>query len=149
MVTGSQPYGAYCGYHTQVTTTDGSGIRYANIPYILDTDLFAGPHVGSCGMNYVNKANTVFGNGIFDGYSIVVGHEYAEAVTDPDNMLDVQDGWNDAQTSENGDKCAWIDPGSGQGASQNLKLKTGTFAVQSMWSNAFDKGAGGCVVSYP
>jgi serine protease len=149
VVTGSQPYGEYCGYHTQVTTTDGSGIRYANIPYILDTDLFAGPHVGSCGMNYVNKANTVFGNGIFDGFSIVVGHEYAEAVTDPDNMVDVQDGWNDAQTSENGDKCAWIDPGSGQGASQNLKLRTGTFAVQSMWSNAFDHGAGGCVVSYP
>ncbi|HEX4819546.1 MAG TPA: hypothetical protein VFV00_05020 [Acidimicrobiales bacterium] len=150
VVTGSQPYGEYCGYHTQVTNPDGSGgIRYANIPYILDTDLFNGPHIGGCGMNYVNQKNTVFGNGIFDGFSIVVGHEYAEAVTDPDNMLGVQDGWNDAQTSENGDKCAWIDPGSGQGASQNLKLKTGTFAVQSMWSNAFDNGAGGCVVSYP
>jgi serine protease len=133
-----------------VTATDGSaGIRYAYIPYILDTDLFNGPHAGGCGMNFVNAKNTAFGNGIFDGFSIVVGHEYAEAVTDPDNTLGVQDGWNDAQTSENGDKCAWNAPGSGQGASQNLRLRTGTFAVQSMWSNAFDGGAGGCVVSYP
>src|SRR5438309_3250208 len=28
-------------------------------------------------------------------------HEYGEAVTDPDNSFSNQDGWNDAQTSEN------------------------------------------------
>ncbi len=60
-------------------------------------------------MHNVNATSDAFGNGIFDGWSIVTGHEYAEAVTDPDNFASVQDGWNDDQTSENGDKCAWID----------------------------------------
>ena len=50
----------------------------------------------------MNATSNAFGNGIFDGYSIVVGHEYAEAVTDPDNFFSNQDGWNDAQGSENG-----------------------------------------------
>ncbi len=60
-------------------------------------------------MHNVNATSDAFGNGIFDGYSIVTGHEYAEAVTDPDNFASVQDGWNDAQGSENGDKCAWLE----------------------------------------
>ena len=149
VVTGSQPFGAYCGYHSEVTPTNGAphGLRYSFIPYILDADLSPTSAIAGCGMNFVNKTNTVAGNGVFDGFSMVVGHEYAEAVTDPDS-LPIQDGWNDAQTSENGDKCAWITPGSGQGASQNLALRTGKFAMQSMWSNAFAKGAGGCVVGY-
>jgi len=58
-------------------------------------------------MNSVNVISDDFGHGVFDGYSIVVGHEYAEAVTDPDNFASDQDGWNDVQGSENGDKCAW------------------------------------------
>jgi hypothetical protein len=150
VVTGSQPFGAYCGYHSEVTPTGGAahGLRYSFIPYTLDADLSPTSALAGCGMNFVNKRNTVAGNGIFDGFSMVVGHEYSEAVTDPDGWP-TQDGWNDIQTSENGDKCAWISPGSGQGASQNLTLRTGKFAVQSMWSNAFDKGAGGCVVTYP
>ena len=60
-------------------------------------------------MHNVNATSDAFGNGIFDGWSIVTGHEYAEAVTDPDNFVAWQDGWLDAQGSENGDKCAWID----------------------------------------
>jgi len=54
-------------------------------------------------MDSVN-ADDAFGHGYFDGYSIVAGHEYAEAVTDPGNQNGTQNGWNDAQTSENGDK---------------------------------------------
>ena len=53
-------------------------------------------------MHIVNATSNSFGNGIFDGWSIVIGHEYSEAVTDPDNFFAIQDGWNDAQTSENG-----------------------------------------------
>jgi hypothetical protein len=49
--------------------------------------------------------------------------------------------------AENGDKCAWIS--SGQGASTDISLTTGTFAVQSLWSNAFNSGSGGCVLTYP
>jgi len=42
---------------------------------------------------------------------------------------------------------AWIS--SGQGASADVRLTTGTFPVQSLWSNAFNSNAGGCVLSYP
>jgi hypothetical protein len=39
-----------------------------------------------------------------------------------------------------------------QGASQNIALgaKSGAnnYAVQSLWSNAFNGGAGGCVITY-
>ena len=52
-----------------------------------------------------------------------------------------QDGWLDAQGSENGDKCAWLD-------TQNITLGGHAFAVQPMWSNeAFDATGNGCVVS--
>ena len=87
------------------------------------------------------RRSNAFGNGIFDGWSIVTGHEYAEAVTDPDNFATWQDGWLDAQGSENGDKCAWTD-------TQNITLGSHAFAVQPLWSNeAFDATGNGCVVS--
>jgi serine protease len=133
----------YCGYHSQTTSVDGVGntqrVQYAFIPF-LNMDW---PEVGTtgCGMHNVNAASDRFGNGIFDGYSIVTGHEYSEAVTDPDNILSDQDGWNDAQGSENGDKCAWTD-------TQNIGLGTHQFAVQPLWSNeAYDATGNGCAVS--
>ena len=133
----------YCGYHTQTTSIDGLGnpfrIQYAFIPF-QNMD-WPGLGTGGCGMHNVNATSNAFGNGIFDGYSIVVGHEYAEAVTDPDNFFANQDGWNDAQGSENGDKCAWIE-------TQNITLGGHQFAIQPMWSNeAFDAGKDGCAVS--
>jgi serine protease len=133
----------YCGYHTQTSTVDGLGnterLQYAFIPWLNEN----WPVVGTtgCGMHNVNATSDAFGNGIFDGYSIVTGHEYAEAVTDPDNFASVQDGWNDVQGSENGDKCAWI-------GTQNITLGTHQFAVQPLWSNqAYDATGNGCVVS--
>jgi hypothetical protein len=132
----------YCGYHSQTTSVDGLGnpdrIQYAFIPWLNEN----WPGIGEgCGMHNVNATSNAFGNGIFDGYSIVMGHEYAEAVTDPDNFFGTQDGWNDDQTSENGDKCAWTD-------TQNIALAGHQFAVQPLWSNeAFDATGNGCVVS--
>jgi hypothetical protein len=133
----------YCGYHTQTTSLDGLGnpyrIEYAFIPW-LNTN-WPGLGTGGCGMHNVNATSTTFGNGIFDGWSIVVGHEYSEAVTDPDNFFSIQDGWNDAQGSENADKCAWT-------GTQNITLGGRPYAIQPMWSNeAFDAGGNGCVVS--
>jgi len=133
----------YCGYHTQTSSIDGLGnpyrIQYAFIPW-LNTNC-PGVGTGGCGMHFVNSTSNSFGNGIFDGWSIVTGHEYAEAVTDPDNYFSNQDGWNDASGSENGDKCAWTN-------TQNITLGTHAFAVQPMWSNeAFDAGKDGCAVS--
>jgi hypothetical protein len=133
----------YCGYHTQTTSLNGAGnpyrIEYAFIPW-LNTN-WPGLGTGGCGMHNVNATSTAFGNGIFDGWSIVVGHEYSEAVTDPDNFVSIQDGWNDAQGSENADKCAWTD-------TQNITLAGRPYAIQPMWSNeAFDATGNGCIVS--
>jgi hypothetical protein len=133
----------YCGYHTQTTSVNGIGnplrVQYAFIPFLNMN--WPGVGTGGCGMHNVNATSTPFGNGIFDGYSIVVGHEYSEAVTDPDNFATIQDGWNDAQGSENADKCAWTND-------QNISLGGRLFAVQPMWSNeAFDAGKDGCAVS--
>ncbi len=133
----------YCGYHTQTTSVDGLGnpyrIQYAFIPFLNMN--WPGIGTSGCGMHNVNATSDAFGHGVFDGYSIVGGHEYAEAVTDPDNFASVQDGWNDAQGSENGDKCAWYH-------TQNVTLGATSFAVQPLWSNeAFDAGKDGCQVS--
>ena len=123
---------AYCGYHTQTTSINGLGnpyrIEYSFIPW-QNTDWVA---VG-CGEHNVNATSNSFGNGIFDSWSIVVGHEYSEAVTDPDNFTSVQDGWNDDQTSENADKCAW-------NGDQNITLGGKPFAIQPMWSNEASAG---------
>lgn len=134
----------YCGYHSQTTSLDGYGnpyrIEYAFIPFLNA----AWPGIGAsgCGMHFVNATSNAFGNGIFDGYSIVTGHEYAEAVTDPDNYFSNQDGWNDAQGSENGDKCAWAPE------TRNIALGGHDFAVQALWSNeAFDAGRDPCALS--
>ncbi len=118
----------YCAYHTSTTSSFGS-IAWTNMPYI--TDAGAG-----CGAGFVNAGSAT------DGITIVGGHEFAETVTDqfPNG------GWLDASGTEIGDKCAWIS--SGQGASTNISLSTGTFPVQSLWSNAFNGGAGGCVTSF-
>jgi serine protease len=133
----------YCGYHSQTTSIDGLGnpdrIQYAFIPWLNEN--WPGVGTTGCGMHNVNASSDAFGNGIFDGYSIVTGHEYAEAVTDPDNFFSDQDGWNDAQGSENGDKCAWTN-------TQNISLGGHAFSVQPLWSNeAYDATGNGCVVS--
>jgi hypothetical protein len=131
---GATAYGSvYCAYHSETGHVSGHGVRYAFMPYV--------PEQGAgCGANSVNKQNNAFGNGYLDGYSIVAGHEYAEAVTDPGNQMGVQDGWNDASGSENGDKCAWT-------GLQNISLGGNSFAVQPLWSNEAAGGQGACAVT--
>ncbi|MBJ7599807.1 MAG: hypothetical protein DLM67_16615 [Candidatus Nephthysia bennettiae] len=104
----------WCAYHW----ASNSGVAFGYIPYMPDAG-------GSCGRNSVNSG------GVFDGFSIVGGHEYAEAVTDPYP----DSGWIDASGGENGDKCAWT-----FGLS-NIQLGGRQYAVQPTWSNA----ANGCV----
>ena len=120
----------YCAWHSS-TSTSGGTLAYTNLPYMSDAG-------ASCGQNFVNRSS-----GLLDGVSIVGGHEYAETITDafPNG------GWLDGKGAENGDKCAWISPGSAGGA-KNVLLATGSFPVQSLWSNSFNGGAGGCVISY-
>jgi len=134
--TGVGQQAVYCGYHSQTTSLDGVGN-----PYRIEYSFIPWQNNGECGEHNVNATSNAFGNGIFDSWSIVVGHEYSEAVTDPDNFFGVQDGWNDDSTSENADKCAWKE-------TQNITLAGHHFAVQPTWSNeAFDAGKDGCAVS--
>ena len=118
--------GYYCAYHSSISSNYGD-VAYTNLPYLTDVG-------SSCGQDAVNS------NGTYDGVSIVEGHEFMETITD----MRPPSGWTDSSGQENGDKCAWIY--SGQGAMANLTLSTGTFAVQSTWSNSFDNGNGGCVL---
>jgi serine protease len=121
----AQGFGSqYCAWHSSTSSSYGN-VAYTNLPYMTDAG-------ASCGANFN-------GLGPNAGMTIVGGHEMAETITDqfPNG------GWLDSGGSEIGDKCAWIS--SGQGASADISISTGTFPVQSLWSNAFNSGSGGCV----
>ena len=106
------PNSGFCAWHDWNGTT-----AYTNMPYVLDAG-------SGCGADSVQNQ--------LDGFSIVGGHEYAEAVTDPEPSS----GWVASDGEENGDLCAW------QGLT-TLSLSTGTYAIQPTWSN----NAGGCATS--
>ena len=116
----------WCAYHGSAGSSYGA-LSYTDFPYIPDAG-------ASCGENFVNAGAA----GLLDGVSIVAGHEFAESETDPVPPS----GWTDLAGAETGDKCAWIQVG--PGASADLTLGTGTFAVQSLWSNSANGGLGGC-----
>jgi len=112
--------GNYCAWHSK------SNEPYTNLPYVLDSG-------SGCGEDFVNA------NGTEDGFSVVGGHEYAETVTDPDafsGWIDYNDGISGGEIA---DKCAW--GGELWGSRDpygNVTLSTGSFAMQSLWSNAAD-----------
>jgi hypothetical protein len=119
----------YCAWHSSTSSASGN-IAYTNLPYITDAG-------ANCGANFN-------GLGPHAGITIVSGHEMAETITDQFPST----GWLDSSGAENGDKCAWIS--SGQGASADVKLSNGlSYPVQSLWSNVFNSGSGGCVLMYP
>jgi serine protease len=131
----------FCAWHdyTGDSTLSGGAVSspagqlaFTNLPYVTDSGT-------SCGQGFVNPGST----GVLDGVTIVEGHEYAETITDPYPST----GWVDGSGLENGDKCAWVKLG--QGASQNVTLSTGTFAVQATWSNDYNGGSGGCQTAHP
>jgi hypothetical protein len=134
--------GQFCAWHDYNGDTTLSGgavsspygdIGFTNDPYVTDAG-------ASCGANFVNSGSA----GAGDGISIVEGHEYAETITDQNPP----GGWTDLFGQENGDKCAWISPGSPGGAF-DLKLSTGTFAMQTTWANDGAGGSGACEASHP
>ena len=117
--------GGFCAWHDwngDSTLTGGAvsstvgDVAFTNLPYITDAG-------SSCGQGFVNSPGTL------DGVTIVEGHEYAETITDQNPA----GGWTDSSGAENGDKCAWVS--SGAGASANVAFSTGTFAMQTTWSN--------------
>jgi hypothetical protein len=129
---GSDPSGfgtQWCAWHSETNSSQGP-VAFANMPYQPDAGR-------SCGENFVNATNTTFGNGYFDGFSVVGGHEYGEAETDPNTSASSVEGWLDSSGSENGDKCAW------SSLSTNLTIGSNHFAVQPLWSNQIT----GCYIS--
>ena len=135
--TGTHPDGFlsdFCAWHDwnrDVGAASSVGdIAFTNLPYVPDAG-------GSCGTNFVNSGSA----GSLDGVTIVEGHEYAETITDQNP----RGGWT-GPGDENGDKCAWIS--SGQGAAADVGFTTGSFAMQSTWSNSFNNGTGGCEISH-
>jgi hypothetical protein len=129
----------FCAWHDYNGDSSLSGgavsspygdIAFTNLPYIPDAGT-------GCGQNFVNS------NGPLDGVSIVEGHEYAETITDQNPA----GGYTDSSGEENGDKCAWVTPGT-SGGSFDLSLTTGTFAVQTTWANDGSGGSGACEGSH-
>ena len=116
----------WCAWHS-VTTYKGGNLPYAYMPYQ--------PSAGtSCGENFINQPGA-YGNGYFDGFSVVGGHEYAEAETDPVTASRSY-AWYDGSGNEIGDKCAW------SSQSGNITLGSHSYAVQPLWSNSNS----GCVL---
>src|SRR4051794_36156767 len=154
----------YCAFHdyTQPVIEDGwyngitRGIAYTNMPYALAIN---SGDFNVCGENAVNTGPA----GKLDGFSIVLGHEIEETVTDPgaEDIINGKTlgGWYDSvDANENGDKCAWVGESLGApgeptvtpipGAMGDIRGNQGSrFAVQSLWSNAAAAGTGYCAGS--
>jgi hypothetical protein len=105
----------FCGYHSTINTSSGAGglIRYIVNPY---------PSCGGC-----QSESTVM-----DSSTVVLSHEMAETVTDPDvglaTTLGPPLGWYDSANGEIGDICAG-DP--------NATMLG--YRVHAEWSNADKK----------
>jgi serine protease len=140
----------YCAWHdyTQPSTYPGvePDISFTNMPYVLNSG-------ASCGENSVN---TGYFAGRLDGFTIVMGHEIEETITDPgaEDVVDGQNlgGWYDYAAYENGDKCAWVGYTEGitpastvPGGLNDITGNDGKlYPVQSLWSNDSAGGAGWC-----
>jgi serine protease len=127
----------YCAYHddTHDPSIDGGGpvsgpiVAFTNLPYV--------PEAGyECGAGDLNTPGTL------DGATEAASHEYAETVTDQFPETDPGPGWMDTEGEEVADLCAYVT--TGPGAVFNLTMGDGTEAVQGLWSNAADGGAGAC-----
>lgn len=130
--------GNFCAWHDwngDGTLSGGSvtshygPVAFTNLPYLTDAAF-------QCGENFVNSGKA----GLLDGVSVVEGHEYAETLTD---QLPVG-GWVNTQGAEAADLCAWS-----LGPAADVAMKTGSFAMQSIWSNDANGGTGSCEISHP
>ncbi|HEV2637317.1 MAG TPA: hypothetical protein VGX23_19350 [Actinocrinis sp.] len=133
--------GQYCAWHDyngDSTLTGGpvtspyGDIAFSNQPYNMDSG-------AGCGVGFVNSPGTL------DGYTITMGHEWHETMSDQNPA----GGWTNNTGSaydgeENSDECAWISPGSAGGAA-DVTMGNGTYAEQASWSN--DTNA--CSISHP
>jgi hypothetical protein len=119
----------YCAWHSAVPS-GSSYLPFVNMPWQLDAGI-------GCGANFVNGGSA----GLLDGWSIVGAHEYGETIPDPNPVTGYIDLNDSLSGGEIADKCAWAgEPFGLTFPYGNITLSTGTFAMQSLWSNS----AGGC-----
>jgi len=119
---------AGCAWHSDAYTASNVEIAFTNQPYNMDTNF--------CGKDFLSSSGTL------DGFTMTLGHEYAETLTDQYPSS----GWVSPTATdggENGDDCAWIS--SGQGAAGYVATGTGSYAMQSTWSNDTNE----CDLSHP
>jgi ricin-type beta-trefoil lectin protein/putative Ig domain-containing protein len=129
---GTPQASGYCAFHDWDVNSANSNLYlpWVNLPYQPDAGI-------GCGQTFINNPGTN------DGYSITGGHELTEAITDPIGTGYV-DNADTISGGEVADKCAW--GGQLWGDSDpygNAKIGPGTFAMQSLWSNAVT----GCVMN--
>ncbi|HXR71808.1 putative Ig domain-containing protein, partial [Actinocrinis sp.] len=125
--------GQYCAWHDyngDTTLTGGAvsspygDIAFSNQPYNIDSG-------AGCGVGFVNSPGTT------DGYTITLGHEWHEMMSDQNPA----GGWTNQQSGssyngqENSDECAWLSPGTSGGAANISFGSFGTYAEQASWSN--------------
>ena len=130
---------AWHDYNGDATLTGGAvasdvgDFAFSNQPYTMDAG-------AGCGVGFVNDPGTL------DGWTIVLGHEFAETMSDQNPA----GGWTNQQPAssyyqqENADECAWIWPGLPGGAG-NVTMGDGSYAMQATWSNDDDQ----CDLSHP
>jgi len=132
-----------CAWHDVAPNSGGPYVTFGIVPYQPDGRLQQ--QYLNCSTEDVNPRNNdpgAYGDGWFDGLTMIAAHEYAEEVTDPFNG-----GWYDSTGNGDGegpDKC-------GAGLNQflyspsrpvsysvplgNIWLGSHYYAVPSLWSN--------------
>jgi serine protease len=134
--TGTNPdsyQGQYCAWHDyngDSTLTGGAvtspygDIAFSNQPYNMDSG-------AGCGVGFVNSPGTL------DGYTITMGHEWHEMMSDQNPA----GGWTNHVSGssyngqENSDECAWLSPGTAGGAGNVSFGSYGSYPEQASWSN--------------
>ena len=134
--------GQYCAWHDYngdstltggAVTSDVGDFSFSNQPYNIDSG-------AGCGVGFVNSPGTT------DGYTITLGHEWHETLSDQNPA----GGWTNNTGSsyngqENSDECAWLSPGTAGGAANISFGSFGTYAEQASWSNDTNS----CAISHP
>ena len=135
------PAGQFCAWHDYNgdTTLSGGAVTspYGDIAF-TNMPLHHRHRAPPAAQDFVNS------NGTLDGVSIVERPRVRrdDHRPEPARRLDT-----DSSGEENGDKCAWITPGTA-GGSFDLTTGTGTFAMQTTWANDGAGGAGTCEASH-
>jgi serine protease len=110
--TGTHPDGfptsGFCAWHDKTSSSYGT-LAYTNLPYVPDTG--------------IDGCTTLTDGRALSGIESTETHEYAETVTDFWPSI----GWNGGG-GEIGDECQNMDA--------FVKLSTGSFDLQGLWSNA-------------